>query len=178
MNTEQPESHVPLLIEIQLQYNNYVNPPFEADFLYLNDEEISISDINHLFKKILDMPSLSAIEYGLPQLAPVDFIEQAKGDELPYTSVLSIKGLDKMGDDDHLINMPSDLLKISSVYQALLTQTPTLQYRGTREAFLLSLAEDLTAQLSGIETELNVKNPLSDALLLQIKSNISPSFLL
>lgn len=164
------ENHVPFLIEVTLEYDDGKKPPSSEAFLYFNDIELSQADINALFVKTRQIEPFSAIEYGLPQLAPINFIEQSTGDNHPYSEVTSMVGLDKMKDDIHHINSEADLLYIGSIHEALATQAPTENYRSLRKAFLKELADELLSQVEMIELELNIETPLSPSLLAKINN--------
>jgi hypothetical protein len=125
-----------VLIDITLSHEPFSKePPLTESFLYLNDISLSEEEINAFFITLLNRGDIIAPQYGLPQLAPIDFPELTDENRHPYSQIKSVNPLEALDGNDERIVDEKDLLLISSVYDAVMKDEPTEQFVNHRSLF-------------------------------------------
>lgn len=104
----------PFLVEVVMEHTGD-DGTIKDSFFYFNDIEVTNSDINALFCKLLDMGDIIAPRYNLPQLAPVDHIEESGKDGHPYSRVLKMSGLSVLSDENRIDDV-GELEELSHFY--------------------------------------------------------------
>ncbi len=148
----------PLLIEVKMRYVHGVHGPeiFEETFLFVNDTTLNHAEIKALFSTVTARGDIIAPKYGLPQLAPVNSTDMTNENHHPYTSVISISGLEKIA-EEHRLDDVSDLMLFSDVYSYLLKDTVCPGYKEFMKTHHTERADILLDELSMHFEELGIE---------------------